>query len=280
MTFSEWTTVIHPRVTGTYNLHRALLTHQPQHPLDFFTIFGSGGGHTGYYGQANYSASNTYLDAFVEYRHSLNLAASIVDLGVVGDVGYLLEEEKLYDGFKNGGFFFLKEQDVLDSAAIAVAHSRGGALRSFCLGGLSEKALSDPSNRVNWKRDVRFAISHYFHKKASSASTTDGSKDGNEAENFLMLASTDPDTLRDPATVRQLARFISKALSELMLRPVEETSLTDGLVSIGLDSIVSIELVDWVHRQFRIGMSSMEVTQCASLMHLAEKIVEKVLAQG
>ncbi|KAJ0151029.1 Lovastatin diketide synthase LovF, partial [Colletotrichum tanaceti] len=162
MTWDEWDGVVNPRVRGTWNLHRALL--DAQVPLDFFVIFGSGGGHTGYYGQANYSASNTYLDAFVEYRHHLGLPASIIDLGVVGDVGYLLERDDLYDSFKNGGFFFLGEQDVLDAAAVAVAHSAGGPYSSFCLGGLSEKPLSDPTNRVNWKRDVRFAQSHHFSK--------------------------------------------------------------------------------------------------------------------
>ncbi|EXF77657.1 polyketide synthase [Colletotrichum fioriniae PJ7] len=274
MTWEEWSGVVDPRVRGTWNVHQALL--DANVPLDFFVIFGSGGGHTGYYGQANYSAANTYLDAFVEYRHHLGLPASIIDLGVVGDVGYLLERDDLYGGFRNGGFFFLKEQDVLDSAAIAVANSSGGPYSSFCLGGLSEKPLSDPSNRVNWKRDVRFAQSHYFHK--SNVASPGEAKENDEAETFISLARSDPATLRDSATVTSLARFISATLSHLMLRPVEDFPLTEILTSIGLDSIISIELVDWIHQQFHIGLTSMEVTQCTSLMHLAEKIIEEVIS--
>ncbi|KAF9871757.1 hypothetical protein CkaCkLH20_10691 [Colletotrichum karsti] len=276
MTYEEWSGVVDPRVRGTWNVHQALL--DAQVPLDFFVIFGSGGGHTGYYGQANYSAANTYLDAFVEHRHTLGLPASIIDLGVVGDVGYLLERDDLYEGFKNGGFFFLKEQDVLDSAAIAIGNSTGGPYSSFCLGGLSEKPLSDPSNRVNWKRDVRFAQSHYFHK--SRAAAAGEAKESDEAETFISLARSDPTTLRDSATVASLARFISATLSHLMLRPVEDFPLTENLTSIGLDSIISIELVDWIHQQFHIGMTSMEVTQCTSLMHLAEKIIEDLISSS
>ncbi|KAI3556710.1 polyketide synthase [Colletotrichum abscissum] len=274
MTWEEWSGVVDPRVRGTWNVHEALL--DANVPLDFFVIFGSGGGHTGYYGQANYSAANTYLDAFVEYRHHLGLPASIIDLGVVGDVGYLLERDDLYEGFKNGGFFFLKEQDVLDSASIAVANSSGGPFSSFCLGGLSEKPLSDPSNRVNWKRDVRFAQSHYFHKMNAAGSGE--TKENDEAETFISLARSDPATLRDSATAASLARFISATLSHLMLRPIEDFPLTENLTSIGLDSIISIELVDWIHQQFHIGLTSMEVTQCTSLIHLAEKIIEEVIA--
>ncbi|OLN96788.1 Lovastatin nonaketide synthase 2 [Colletotrichum chlorophyti] len=274
MTWEEWSGVVDPRVCGTWNVHKALM--DANVPLDFFLIFGSGGGHTGYYGQANYSAANTYLDAFVEYRHQLGLPASIIDLGVVGDVGYLLERDDLYEGFKNGGFFFLKEQDVLDSAAIAVCNSNGGPYSSFCLGGLSEKPLSDPSNRVNWKRDIRFAQSHYFHK--SKTTVAGEAKESNEAESFISLARSDPDTLRDSTTVTSLARFISATLSHLMLRPVEDFPLAENLTSIGLDSIISIELVDWIHQQFHIGLTSMEVTQCTSLLHLAEKIIEELLS--
>lgn len=75
-----------------------------------------------------------------------------------------------------------------------------------------------------------------------------------------------------------LARFISATLSHLMLRPVEDFPLTESLTSIGLDSIISIELVDWIHQQFHIGLTSMEVTQCTSLMHLAEKITEELIS--
>lgn len=275
MTFGEWSDVVRPRVDGTWNVHQSLIDANAQ--LEFFIVFGSGGGHTGYYGQANYTAANTCLDAFVEHRHSLGLPASIIDLGVVGDVGYLLEQEHLFEGFKNGGFYFLTEQQVLDAAAISVANSSGGPLSSFCLGGLSEKAMNDPANRVNWKRDVRFAVSHHFHRsKDSSDSSDQGGKDGDEAERFLTLARTDPEQLRDPVTISSLAKFIATALGSLMLRPVEDFSLTENLTAIGLDSIISIELVDWIQQKFHVGLSSMEITSCTSLLHLADKIVGEI----
>lgn len=275
MTFEEWDAVVRPRVDGTWNIHQSLIDAKAQ--LDFFIVFGSGGGHTGYYGQANYTAANTYLDAFVEHRHNLGLPASIIDLGVVGDIGYLLEQEHLFEGFKNGGFYFLTEQQVLDAAAISVANSRGGPLSSFCLGGLSEKPMNDPTNRVNWKRDVRFALSHHFHRSKDSSDAADqGGKDGDEAERFLTLAKTDPEQLRDAVTVSSLAKFIAAALGSLMLRPVEDFSLTENLTAIGLDSIISIELVDWIQQKFHVGLSSMEITSCTSLLHLADKIIGEI----
>lgn len=273
MTFDEWNAVIKPRVTGTWNLHQALL--DAQVPLDFFLIFGSGGGHTGYYGQANYSASNTYLDAFVEYRNKQGLPASIVDIGVVGDMGYVLDQDHLLDSFRAGGFYFLKEQDVLNAVAVGVKHSAGGRLRSFCLGGLSTKPLSDPTNRVNWRKDIRFAVSHHFHRSAE-ASGGAGDEGGDDAATFVELARSDPEALKDPATVTRMAHYIMGALSSLLLRPIEDFSVRENLTSIGLDSIISIELTDWIHQRFHIGLSSMEITQCSSLLHLAEKVLDEI----
>lgn len=39
-------------------------------------------------GQASYAATNTFLDAFGHYRHSLGLCANTDDLGGFDKVGY------------------------------------------------------------------------------------------------------------------------------------------------------------------------------------------------
>ena len=42
-------------------------------------------------GQAAYNASNTFMDAFAEYRMQQGLTASTIDIGVVTGVGYVAE---------------------------------------------------------------------------------------------------------------------------------------------------------------------------------------------
>lgn len=78
-------TAIVPKVKGAWNLHNALHDHQ----LDFFILFSSISAIVGQLGQGNYSAANTFLDSFVQYRHSLNLPASAINFGVMEDVGYV-----------------------------------------------------------------------------------------------------------------------------------------------------------------------------------------------
>lgn len=288
MTFSEWQEVIRPRVDGTLHLDRASSA-PGLRPLDFFLIFGSGVCHTGFFGQANYGASNTFLNAFVAHRHHRNLAASIVDIGAVGgDIGYVAARQKVLDSFTTGGYYVLEEREVLAAVAVALANSRPGVspLPNICIGGLTTRPMSDPANRVTWKRDVRFGASHHFYHgydpSSSSLALSGGGVgvDGqvrqvdNPAAEYLSLARTEPARLRDPATIARLATFIAGGLGSLMLKAEEEVSTTADLGAIGLDSIIAIELVGWLHQTLHVGLVSAEILTCGSLVHLAEKVAD------
>jgi NAD(P)-dependent dehydrogenase (short-subunit alcohol dehydrogenase family) len=87
MTHDDFHTTTTNKVRGTWNLHEASKIHRS--PLDFFTLLSSISGVIGQKGQANYSAANTFLDAFARYRHTLGLRAHSLDLGVIEDVGYV-----------------------------------------------------------------------------------------------------------------------------------------------------------------------------------------------
>ncbi|KAI5786964.1 hypothetical protein DFH27DRAFT_518306 [Peziza echinospora] len=81
-----------PKVTGTLNLHKALMDRQVNAPpLDFFVMTSSVSGYIGYLSQANYAAANTFLDALARHRRALGLPATSIALGVIEEVGYVSE---------------------------------------------------------------------------------------------------------------------------------------------------------------------------------------------
>ena len=116
-----WRTAVLPKVQGTWNLHNALT--KQEEPLDFFFLFSSVSGTAGQIGQANYAAGNTFMDAFVQYRHSLGLPASTLDIGIMEDVGFLAREKHLLDALKATSLHTLHEQDLLDSLELMIARS-------------------------------------------------------------------------------------------------------------------------------------------------------------
>lgn len=82
MTIDDWEAAVRPKVGGTWNIHKATQSIS----LDFMVLFSSFSGLVGQRGQANYSSANTFLDAFVQYRHALGLAASAINTSLIEDV--------------------------------------------------------------------------------------------------------------------------------------------------------------------------------------------------
>ena len=113
-----WTAATSPKITGTWNLHEFL-----PRDLEFFVLFGSHAGTLGYYGQSNYSSANTFLDAFVQYRHGQGLVASVMDIGAVDDVGFVARTQSVLDTLSNTSGRMLTEQDFLDCLQLAIARS-------------------------------------------------------------------------------------------------------------------------------------------------------------
>lgn len=180
MTYSDWDQCVRPKVQGTWNLHHATASAK----LDFFLLFSSICGMSGQWGQANYNAANSFLDAFVNYRHSQDLPASVADIGFMGEIGMAMENLAMVDKFKASGYYFLGEQDLIDALTIAINHSRPGKdplhnKSQLGLGFASSRSITDPSTRVVWKKDARWAFSHQL---GSLATITDDQ--ANEALNI------------------------------------------------------------------------------------------------
>ena len=90
MTLEEWNATTKPRVQGTWNLHAMLPP-----GMDFFIMFSSVAGIVGSAGQANYAASNNYLDGFARFRLSLGEKATSLNLGWMQSEGIIAENEGL-----------------------------------------------------------------------------------------------------------------------------------------------------------------------------------------
>ena len=277
MTFPEWNVCVQPKVQGTWNLHDALISA----PLDFFVLFSSINGVTGQHGQANYTAANAFLDAFVRYRHSKGLAASVIDIGVMSEIGVVAQDERLANQFRKAGYAMLGEQDLLDGLSIAIANSHAQPSSSLTksqlvLGMWSDLPLSNPANRVIWKRDARMSIANCF--SAAMPSGTEKSEDeDDETSELVELSRLHPEKMKEEDTVAKLATAIGRALFALLVRPLEDLSIVESLESMGLDSLVAIELLSWVQQRFHVMLTTLEIRQCSSLVHLAQKLIERLL---
>lgn len=314
MSWAQWTAASRPKIQGTWNLHDALLHEQADHPVDNFLLFSSLGAMTGQWGQANYNAGNTFLDAFVSYRHSLGLAASVVNIGVVGDVGYVSENPSVLDSLRATGQYIMREPELLDclelmlkrsgptasygaaarhtsaAATTATTTTRPGTFRyaqtsQLGTGLRSLLPITAPNNRTPWRRDPRMLVYRNVEQGAGGGAnaTAGDSSSGEELSRFLRDIASNMALLRSEEAAALLAREVGRTLLGFMMRPEGDLDLDAPLGAVGIDSLVSIELKNWIRRRLGAEVTVLEIVRAESLARLGEmvqgRLVEKYQAR-
>ncbi|OTA94899.1 hypothetical protein M434DRAFT_70407 [Hypoxylon sp. CO27-5] len=293
MTLEDWEAVTRPKIQGTWNLHEVLAGQS----LDFFVLFSSLAGLIGQRGQANYAAASAFLDAFVQFRHGLGLPASVLDVGAVADVGFVAERPDLIQFFKTTSHHLLREQDVLDSFELAIRNSTpklrntDGFYMSDCQTTLAMRStipLSSPNNRNVWRRDARLSLYRNIEAAAAEGSQNSGAAGGAAIggddedaviKRLLAAVEANPSVLQQDAFIEQIARSIGVAFFSFMMKPIEELDVTAGLATLGIDSLVAIELRNWLRLRFTIEMSVLEIMRGDSILGLAKLAAKKWTAK-
>lgn len=135
-------------------------------------------------GQANWAAGDTILGALVQYRCSLGLPASVLDNGVIEDVGPLGSNACLLDSLKANSRHTLHERAPFDdrpfasSRGIHRVHDREpfaahACLRQnqLCIGVRSTLQLSAPNNCTVWKKNPCMAVYRNLVSNTSDGSS-------------------------------------------------------------------------------------------------------------
>ncbi len=274
-TFSDWCTVLEPKVKGTWNLHHAL----QYQPLDFFILFSSISGIVGTRGQAAYAAANTFLDSFVSYRHNLSLPASCIDIGFVTDIGYLAENKSINDLLNTQDGHALRETDLIDALQLSFSSNEHG--KESIVGGItnpsqlvlrlrSKKLLSDPTNRAVWRHDRRMGV--YHNTSSSPTPTSPSSNDGLKA--FMESISSNRAVLNSDSSLQFLSKVIGTQIYVFMMHPIEELDVGQSLRGLGVDSLVTIEIRNWWRRSLGLEASTLEILGAGTIGGLAGLAVE------
>lgn len=266
MSFDNWQAAIRPKVQGTLNLHDELL----DQPLDFFIMLSSLIGISGHASQANYAAAATFQDAFARYRTALGLAAISIDVGWVKSVGYVAETKGVEERMARMGYTQLEQGKILrilESAIKAPKRTQEASQIVTGIGSLEAAKHFD----LPWRLEPRFAA---LSDEAGGGSIK-GSVDKGTKEETKILK----DSLRNAFTWVEAINLIVDAviskLSDMFSIPAAEIDASLPLSEYGVDSLVAIELRNWLFAKAGAEMSVFDILQSKSLTVLAEKITGK-----
>lgn len=254
---ARFSRVFDAKVLGAWNLHQA----SAGQPLDFFLMLSSISAIFGLPGQSNYSAANNFLDKLAHYRQSQGMAASSVNLGVLGMyAGMSKEGGQVINVLANQGWLPLSLRQVTDK--------------------LEKIVLEQPAQRMaanlDWKRFREFfphlqTDSRFAHLMRNDQTRhAGGAGNGNSALlDQLMAAPADQQ-------VGLLQEKIAESLAKIVGTSVSKIDCTLSITKIGLDSLMLNQLRNWIQQKVGINYPLMKIAKGPSIAELSTQLLSEI----
>ncbi|KAI0100989.1 fatty acid synthase S-acetyltransferase [Nemania sp. FL0031] len=260
MTHAQWSTSIRSKVDTSWNLHQLL-----PGDLDFFILLSSIVGVYGSPGQGNYAAGCTFQDALARHRTAAGHRASVsLDLGWMRDDG-VVHESADYQR-RLASTTELKPVATADMLAL-LDHYCDPALppltidqSQLIVGASMPVEVRARGGDAYWASRTRL-FSGFDVTRAAAALDTDqstashASKIGDDAARLFKL--TDDPLERTKIVVEALKAKLARALGV----ETDEIDSAKGLADYGVDSLMAVELRNWVLRDYGVTLAVFEIMQ-------------------
>lgn len=290
MSYADYMTVVESKVAGAWNLHRALDggedTTKKATVLDFFIAMSSISAVVGNRGQAAYAAANTFLDALVQHRRARNLPAVSLALAAVSDAGYLADSdgggaERATEVLRNLGGDAAASATICEAEVLAL-------LRAAVVGGDTTASCHDHvitgvgiTRRTSRKALPFWASDAKFHTLVANLADADGDAEGGDASDAAIIPSLTASMSMAEAESAVCKGLVTKIAQVLMMEP-DELDVTRSLSHYPLDSLVAIEIRNFIARQYEASMQVLELLSSGSIQTLSSTVCKKskLCAQG
>ena len=267
MSIEEWRSCVYPKVRGTYNLHIATLRQK----LDFFFCFSSGSSVIGAMGQANYAAANAYLDSLMRHRWEQGLPAFTMNVGRVGGIGVVAENEALEKVMDRIGYEAISEQELfyqIEEAVACQATSSKIPNDKHC--GVERHQLITGIN-LN-KPDVFWATRSMFRNLYCNH---DFKENGTARTSKSLPIRLRAESDQQRRTGILLEAFIERIASVLVV-PATTIQAENPLSLYGLDSIVAVEFRKWFSKSVGVELALFDILSAKSIVSLVNKVSDLI----
>ena len=263
MTLTRYYQALDPKIRGSQNLHDFF--QQSLGQLDFFVMLSSLGGILGNPSQANYCIGNTFQDALAHHRASHGSPALSIDVGKVVDAGWVAQNQDVLV-MTRGILAQARDIRVKDLTALIEHHIRTKST------GSSEAAAQVAVGL----RDYPVYDARFSHVGASLLQLTrnQGPQDQEQSLDSQIAAAR-----HDGA---QLLAVILEAFKQkvgrLLALKVEDVHDEDGITDYGVDSLVAVELRNWIRKEAGANVTVFEILNGKmTVKGLVDRIVKEMV---
>lgn len=262
MTLEEFHAAIRPKVAGSQNLAKALGSQ-----LDFFLMLSSGASIIGNLSQANYAAGNAYLDALANSSAGKDGPPFIaLNLGPITDAGAMATSDRLKQILTRQGYILVKSKELLAMMEYSMGEeAKSGKCRQFIIG-FDYSSLRVSDNQYSLENPM---FSHLFQSKDSHEMKQEDSSAAQSIEDALAVA----ETTEQVGTI--VAEAIARKISTLVAVAYEEIDLQRSVIEFGLDSLVVIELKNWISQKFQASLQASEISEAPHIIALAMTVASR-----
>ncbi|KAI5922046.1 hypothetical protein F4810DRAFT_303598 [Camillea tinctor] len=271
MSFADWQAVTNTKLASSWNLHNQTL--DSNEPLDFFILLSSASGISGNRGQSNYAASSAFQDAFARHRRALGLPATTLDLGMIESAGYVADNADSVAYLRTHGYSTIKLKEFLAILRYAIQRASAAALDECQIvtgydAMAAEHVAAGATSSVGLA-DAKFAHLPSIHLSSRRRETPTAATTSTGIPLRQALLSAEKGGPRTTA----LARAVTARLAGLLGRDVDYAEEQGrSVAALGVDSLVAVELRNWVAGETGVGLPIFEILGARSLAELAGKI--------
>lgn len=223
--------------------------------LDFFVLFSSATTLFGNPGQGNYVAANHWVEALGRNRRAMGLPATVVQWGAIDDVGLLARNQATKEALQHrmGGAAL--------QASVALDY-----LEQMLLQGRSAVAILE----LDWNALSRFLPSAQAPRFIELARVHSREQSDDSAMDVQQLLREMDNTQLIPV----IAEMLKQQISEILRLPADRLNTARALQELGLDSLMSVELVVAVEERFGIRLPVMELGESSTIDKLTLRVID------